>query len=1338
MLCSTAFRASAQRLLPSAERLGVRVLALLACLSLVAPIGVTAQPFRVLDIQNRNGAVTVHHESALPYYYQLQRVNLKTGTQNILDIARGAAAVGQLADRTPPNGSSYYRVTRVPNNEALDSDGDGIDDVYELGHPPLNPLNPKDAGQLAPSGRTYLDDYVRDESNLFLYPFLVGRGMHDVTGPSADGGMMGYAEGSQKSAGIHDRQWARAFVAADRNTPDKRVVFVVVETGQIFNSITQGVNERLQADDELKKFYSFKNIVLSATHTHGGAGGHSHHVLYNMTIGGFSWQTYDAMVHGIYMAIKKAHRDLAPGKIIMNQGQLTNANENREPGGFLSNVEHSNPALGNPFGKDNRDTEMLSLRFEHSNKQEMGVFNWFPVHGVSYSKENHLLTSDNKGYAAYLFEQSKGTHYPGHGRAAESSGFVAGFANSNPGDMTANRRTLEPGGWPENGKDDAKRAALIGSRQFEKASQLYKGQAGAPSRLFGQVDYRHMYLAMTNVVVNPPKLYPYNIPEVGFPGSSEKPPWSTFIGALGIDFTRGTLDGEAMPQILIDTFRVANGIIPDPATDEFERRHLPKEVVLTTGTLALDGMTWTPQILPISILRIGKLAILAVPGEFTSIAGWRLRKTVESILGPDTHAIIAGLANDYSGYITTYEEYTHQTRSDLGIPFQSYEAASTQFGAFTLAAYQTKFIEMAQAMVDGKEVPSAKFPTSYPPLTGLLNASDPILDLPPLPQARPAEYKGQAGCPAGQFWDVLTGYCWSCPAGYDRTIFSVEGNSACASPATSIFSAATKYAQGGCAQGQFYDLLTAACWSCPNGYNRTIFPVNGTEACEKPATTDYAFATKFNQGSCGPGQFYDLVTAACWSCPVGYNRTIFPVNGTQACENPANSDYAFATKFNEAGCGPGQFYDIGTAACWSCPAGYNRTIFPVNGASACELPAHSEFEAANRTGGTGFFGTDCPSGYVYDFGIRACFRCPSGTAKLIFKAWNDSGACERVIPAVSSSATRFNGLCPNGQFLDIGTGYCWSCPSGFNRTIFPITFGSACERVNPAVFTSASRFPGLCPPGQFLDIGTGYCWSCPAGFNRTIFPITFGSACDRFNPAIFTGASRFAGLCPAGQFLDIGNGYCWSCPAGYDRTIFPVDQTAACEKFFPEKQAPALRHGKYFCEDRGAGWFLDITRNECWTCNGWLRNLNPVTDPQACTGPLALFGDLVLDAPWLRPEADRVYQRGQRIAVSFWGGHPKNVFGTVNNRMVDALPTFLEIQRWTGSKWETIKTDADWDTAFHWERVGIAASKITITWDIGPEALSGTYRVIHTGFSLDAAAKVSSYQGISPQFTIPN
>ena len=1314
---------------------GMVVLALI----IWAGVGKTlAEGFRITDVTRIDGRVIIHHESSSEYYHILERMDLRAGVATPIELEPGTPLTGILEDPNPPSAAGYYRVLRVPNDNPGDIDKDGIDDLYERNHPPLDAFNPKDAVQVSPvTGRKYIDDYELDGSNFALYPYLVGRGMHDVTGPAADGGMMGYAESKQKSAGLHDRQWARAFIVAGRQPRDKRVAFVVVDTGQLFHSITQGVLDRIQADDELKDYYSAENIVLSATHTHGGAGGHSHHVLYNISIGGFAWQTYDAMVHGVYMAIKKAHRDLAPGRISLNEGHLDNANENRQAKGFLQNIEVTHPDLGNPFGNDNRDTEMLCLRFEHVNHQEIGMLNWFPVHGVSFSKDNHLLTGDNKGLAAYLFERQMGTYYPGHGSETKSSGFVAGFANSNPGDLTANRRTLEPG-WPANGKDDEWRATQIGTRQYEKSRSLYKGTEGTPERMFGAVDFRHAYISFADLKVNPPALYPYNVPGVGFAGSSSKPPWQTYIGALGIDFAKGTLDGEGASQFFVDAFRLVTGIVTDPATAEFSYYHYPKDIALTTGTTAIEGMTWTPQVLPVSILRIGNLAILAVPGEFTSMAGSRLRKTVESILGPDTHTVIAGLANDYSGYITTYEEYFYQSPGETGLLEQGYEAGSTQFGAFTLAGYQTKFTELARAMAAGEKVRTLPMPRTDPPGLFVLKAADPLLDLPPLPQARPAEYKGKAGCPDGQFWDISTGSCWSCPEGYNRTIFAIDGATACEKPAQSVFSSATEHGRAGCGPGQFFDIFTGACWSCPEGYNRTIFPVDGGAACELPAQTVNASATKHGQAGCGPGQFFDLLTGACWSCPDGYNRTIFPVDGAAACEKPAQTVNARATEHGQAGCGPGQFFDIFTGACWSCPDGYNRTIFPVTGGAACEKPAYSDYAAALSTRGSGFFGTDCPQGYVFDFILRSCYRCPDGFAKLIFRSWNDGAACEHVNPAVDTTATRHDGLCPSGQFLDIGTGYCWSCPDGFNRTIFPIGGNAACQKSIPAINSGASRHDGLCPNGQFLDIGTGYCWSCPGGYSRTVFPIGGGAACQTVIPAVDTSATRHDGLCPSGQFWDIGTGYCWSCPPGYKRTIFVIGGSTACEQVIPAVSTTATKFGKYFCADRGPDWFLDIGRNECWSCNGWTRNLNPVDSPEACTGPQAAFGDQVIDPLWLRPDNERVYSRGQRttVAVSFWGGHPKNVFGTVKNRQLDALPTFLEVQLFTGSEWKTVRTDADWDTTFEWTRVGIAASSLKVTWALGSDAALGIYRIVHRGFSLDAFGNISPYQGISPTFQV--
>ena len=48
--------------------------------------------------------------------------------------------------------------------------------------------------------------------------FRVGIGMYDCTGPAAEQIMMGYADSKQKTLGIADRQWVRAFVIQDKNS----------------------------------------------------------------------------------------------------------------------------------------------------------------------------------------------------------------------------------------------------------------------------------------------------------------------------------------------------------------------------------------------------------------------------------------------------------------------------------------------------------------------------------------------------------------------------------------------------------------------------------------------------------------------------------------------------------------------------------------------------------------------------------------------------------------------------------------------------------------------------------------------------------------------------------------------------------------------------------------------------------------------------------------------------------------------------------------------------------------------------------------------------------------
>ena len=53
---------------------------------------------------------------------------------------------------------------------------------------------------------------------------------------------------------------------------------------------------------------------------------------------------------------------------------------------------------------------------------------------------------------------------------------------------------------------------------------LFEGADEEPlAKVSGPIDYRHLYVDMNAVVVNPQEIYPYNV--VGFPGSETSLPF---------------------------------------------------------------------------------------------------------------------------------------------------------------------------------------------------------------------------------------------------------------------------------------------------------------------------------------------------------------------------------------------------------------------------------------------------------------------------------------------------------------------------------------------------------------------------------------------------------------------------------------------------------------------------------------------------------------------------------------------------------------------------------------------------------------------------------------------
>lgn len=508
--------------------------------------------------------------------------------------------------------------------------------------------------------------------------FKIGSGIYDITGPAAGRTMLGYLK--NKTAGIHQRLRSRAFVIESISS-GKRVAMACADLDILPQAVKMKVVDELKNrfGDEPEGGYNEKNVLLCANHTHSGPAGYSHYALYNFGVRGilpaFDKRNFDAIVGGISQSIIRAHENLTKGDIYIITEELNDAGWNRSPQAYQMNPEEDREE--NHCSNTNK--KMTLLKFAGADGKEIGLWNWFASHGTSLGNKNQLISGDHKGYAAYRLEREKGQDYE------EPGTFVAAFAQAEEGDVSPNI----PWGPPD-AKRDFEHLEFIGNREYEHAKFLYDN---ATEKLDGTIDFQHTFVKFSESCIKDEFLGPPYVDPDFTPGCGYSP--RTCPPAVGLHLLAGsTEDGPGLffikegmkffsPKIVEWALRK---YMNDP---EAVACQLPKDVILSKRKLHIPfygKVIFTPEILPIQIIRIGKLVILAVPAEFTTMSGMRLKKTVRQALSdPEQHELVlAGISNAFSGYVATEYEYM----------VQHYEGASTLFGAYTLNAYLQKFHEL--------------------------------------------------------------------------------------------------------------------------------------------------------------------------------------------------------------------------------------------------------------------------------------------------------------------------------------------------------------------------------------------------------------------------------------------------------------------------------------------------------------------------------------------------------------------------------------------------------------------------------------------------------------------
>ncbi|CAK1600598.1 unnamed protein product [Parnassius mnemosyne] len=545
-----------------------------------------------------------------------------------------------------------------------------------------------------------IDNVTIDTSDII---YQVGVGIADMTGPCVEINFMGYADFGQSGRGIHLRQYSRAFIFVKGDT---RIVLVTADVLAVGIAVRREVVKNLQ--ELYGDTYSLRNVIVTGTHTHSGPGGHLVDFLLDISILGFSRQTYNAYVAGITRSIIRAHENIVPARLFFGETRVWNVHKNRSPYSY-----EYNPLEERERYDSNTDNTLTQVRIVKEDGSIHGVLNWFPVHATSMNMSNRLISSDNLGYAALRLEREL--------NPASLTGkpeIVAGFFAANQGDVSPNTgdaRCEFSGELCDNqfllceaqercfasgpGEDMFQSTEIIGTIIYEAALEVLNSPG---TELRGELAVLHQFIDMPDEVVAK-----YDPVARRFDANERV---KGCISAMGYSFASGTTDGANVLNITQGTLTGVpelDAIVSAVAgpTEEDVECHAPKPILLATGR-ASSPVPWHGRVVSATLIWLGGFVVAGLPGEPTTMAGRRVKDVVSNVMrqhGLQPRVQVSGLTNEYIHYISTFEEYQ----------VQRYEAASTIYGPHTLEIFLNKFAEFTSVAIDGGDVPPGPEPEDH-------------------------------------------------------------------------------------------------------------------------------------------------------------------------------------------------------------------------------------------------------------------------------------------------------------------------------------------------------------------------------------------------------------------------------------------------------------------------------------------------------------------------------------------------------------------------------------------------------------------------------------------------